>query len=72
MALSARKLMRIGYGLFSVTLIVKIGPLGFLLLRLAVRLFRWMWRLWIRPKQTALSDGEPGAIGCAGTPSVRS
>jgi hypothetical protein len=53
MALGARKLMRLGYRLFSVTLIVKIGPLGFLLLHLAGRLFRWMWRLWSRPKYKA-------------------
>jgi hypothetical protein len=72
MTLGARKLMRLGYRLFSVTVIVKVGPLGFLLLHLAVRLFRWMWRLWIQSKQTALSDGGAAAIGCAGTPSVRS
>jgi hypothetical protein len=72
MALGARKLMRLGYRLFSVSLIVKIGPLGFLLLHLVVRLFRWMWRLWIRPKRKAGPMTKQAQLDVLVPPSVRS
>jgi hypothetical protein len=72
MALGPRKLMRLGYRLFSVTLIVKIGPLGFLLLHLVVRLFRWIWRLWTRPTQKTGPTTNQVQLDVLVPPSVRS
>jgi hypothetical protein len=68
MVLATFKLIRIFYRLFSIALVITTGAWGFVAFRLvAGRLFRRMWRVWMRPKQGGLPDGDAVTIGHAGT-----
>jgi hypothetical protein len=65
---AAFKMMRISYRLFWIALITMTGGVWGLAFHLvSLRLVRWMWRAWRRPKQEGLSEAgrnaEAGDLG---------